>query len=93
MKNKSLKPWFITSSIFAGAGIVCFIVKLIELTMRTAHTWAQTFVILGFVFLGIALLILCGLVIIESVKEKKNVNQVQVSEEQLLEKYKSKNKK
>ena len=27
-----------------------FIVKIIEATMRTAHDWAQVFVILGFVF-------------------------------------------
>jgi putative effector of murein hydrolase LrgA (UPF0299 family) len=58
--------------------------------MRTAHDWAKTFVILGFVFLGIALVILCTAVVVETIKEKKSVNKGSESEEELLAKYKSK---
>jgi hypothetical protein len=60
---KNLKPWFFTSGLFTGLSLACFIVKIIEATMRTAHDWAQVFVILGFVFLGIALLILVVLLV------------------------------
>lgn len=90
---KNLKPWFFTSGLFTGLSLVCFIVKIIEATMRTAHDWAQVFVILGFVFLGIALLILVVIALLESCKEKKNVVKEEVSDQELLEKYKSKSKK
>ncbi len=90
---KNLKPWFFTSGLFTGLSLVCFIVKIIEATMRTAHDWAQVFVILGFVFLGIALLILVVIALLGSCKEKKNVVKEEVSDQELLEKYKSKSKK
>ncbi len=90
MNKKYVKACLFTSGVFAGAGIACFIAKLIELTMRTAHAWAQTCLILGFVFLGVALLILCGMVIVDTLLSKKNENKASVSEEDLLEKYKSK---
>lgn len=90
---KNLKPWFFTSGLFTGLSLVCFIVKIIEATMRTAHNWAQVFVILGFVFLGIALLILVVIALLGSCKEKKNVVKEEVSDQELLEKYKSKSKK
>lgn len=90
---KNLKPWFVTSGIFGGLGVVCFIVKLIEFTMREAHDWANVFEILGFVFLGIALLIVLVVYIIGASIEKKNADKVQISEEELLKQYKSKSKK
>ena len=92
MSKKSVKALMITSCAFGLAGIACFVVKLIEATMRTAHDWAKTFVILGFVFLGIALVILCTAVVVETIKEKKSENKGSESEEELLAKYKSKNK-
>lgn len=90
---KNLKPWFVTSGVFCGLGVVCFIVKLIELTMREAHAWAEVFEILGFVFLGIALLIVLVVYFIGATLEKKNANKVQVPEEELLKQYKSKSNK
>ena len=90
MSKKCSKALVITSCAFALAGIVCFVVKLIEATMRTAHDWAQTFVVLGFVFLGIALAILCAMVVIEKINEMKSNKQGEVSDEDLLAKYKSK---
>lgn len=89
MKNSSLKKWFFASGLFAGLGIACFIVKLIEATLRTAHTWASTFVILGFVFLGLAVLVLCAMLLVDHLQSKNN-NGKEYSNEELLEKYKSK---
>lgn len=89
MKKKCVKATLFASCIFAFAGIICFIVKLIEATMRTEHEWAQTFLTLGFVFLGVALLILVAMVVVDSILQKRNDN-VEISDEQLLEKYKSK---
>lgn len=93
MNKKWVKACLFTSGVFAGAGVACFIAKIIEATMRTAHEWAETCVILGFVFLGISLLILCGMVVVDTLLTKKNDNKVSVSEEELLEKYKSKKRK
>jgi cell shape-determining protein MreD len=90
MNKKSVKAFIITSCVFALAGIACFVVKLIEATMRTSHDWAQTFVILGFVFLGVALAILCAMVIIDSINQKNKTNTDEVSDDELLAKYKSK---
>ena len=90
---KNLKPWFFASGLFTGLSLACFIVKIIEATMRTAHDWAQVFVILGFVFLGIALLILVVIALLGLYKDKKNVVKEEVSDQELLEKYKSKSKK
>lgn len=89
---KNLKPWVVTSSIFGGLGLVCLIVKIIEATMREAHDWVKVFEILGFAFLTIAVIILVVVLIVGTAKEKKNANKTQVSEEELLEKYKSKSK-
>ena len=89
---KNLKPWYIASGTFAALGVICFIVKFVELTLRTEHKWAETFVVLGIVFLAIAILVL-GVVVLKEVLKNKNTTQSSVSEEELLSKYKSKSKK
>ena len=93
MNKKSIKAFVITSCVFALAGIACFVVKLIEATMRTAHEWSQTFVILGFVFLGVALAILCAMVVIDAINQKSKNNKSDAPDEELLAKYKSKKNK
>lgn len=90
MSKKSFKALLITSIIFAVAGVACFIVKLVELTMRTEHEWAKTFVILGFVFLAVALLILVGAVAAENLIENRQAKNPKLSDEELLAKYKTK---
>ena len=92
MNKRNFKKGFLAACVFGGLGFVCFIVKLIELTMRTEHAWAKTFVVLGFIFVGIALVISCAMAASEAINEKKNANKGIENEEELLAKYKSKKK-
>ena len=93
MSKKCSKALMITSYVFALAGICCFVVKLIEATLRSAHEWAEVFVILGFVFLGVALAIVGALAVVEKINNKKNQGKAEVSDEELLAKYKTKKNK
>ena len=93
MSNKSFKGWLITSGTFAGAGLICIIVKFVELSMRTEHAWAQSFLIAGLSLIGVALLILIGVIIAGAIIDKKNANKPVVSDEEILAKYKSKGNK
>ena len=90
MSNKSFKGWLTTSGIFAGAGLICLIVKFIELGMRTEHAWAQVFLIVGLCLIAVAILILVGVVIAGNVIEKRNEGKPEVTDEDILAKYKSK---
>lgn len=90
MKEQTIKKWTIASLAVAGLGIICFIVKLIESFTREAHDWAKTFVILGFVFVGIALIMLVVVMIIGNQVVKKEEQVDKKSDEELLAKYRSK---
>lgn len=90
MKEQTIKKCTIASLCVAGLGLICFIVKLIESFAREAHDWAKTFVILGFVFIGIALIMLLLTAIIGNKLEKKEAQVVKKSDEELLSKYRSK---
>ena len=90
MKEQTIKKCTIASIIVAGLGLVCFLVKLIESFTREAHKWAKTFVIVGFVFVGVALIILIVTMIMGNQFEKKDSKIEKKSDEELLAKYKSK---
>lgn len=90
MKEQTIKKCTIASIIVAGLGLVCFLVKLIESFTREAHDWAKTFVILGFVFVGIALVMLVVTMIVGNQFEKKESQIEKKSDEELLAKYRSK---
>lgn len=90
MNKRNFNKGLIASCVFGGLGVICFIIKLIEFTMRTEHEWAKTFVVLGFVFIGIALIILCAIAGAEVISEKKNGNKDNLDDKELLAKYKSK---
>ncbi len=90
MKEQTIKKCTIASIIVAGLGLVCFLVKLIESFTREAHNWAKIFVILGFVFVGVALIILIVTMIMGNQFEKKDSKIEKKSDEELLAKYKSK---
>lgn len=92
MSKKCYKRWIVSSLTAAIIGIICFIVKIVESTMRTEHEWAQTFLILGFVFVGLALVLLILASIFNAVGEAKKSKNSNGSEEEILAKYKSKNK-
>lgn len=87
MSDKSYKSWLVASISVAAIGVLCFIVKFIELSMREAHAWAQTFVVLGIVFLGVALLMLVAVIICSNILEKKQANKPQQTDEEILAKY------
>ncbi len=90
MKEQTIKKLTIGSLGVAGLGIICLIVKLIESFTREAHEWATTFLVLGFVFLGIALVAIVVIMLIGNNLEKKQTNTKKVDDEELLKKYKSK---
>ena len=90
MKEQTIKKCVISAMAVAGVGIICFLVKIIESFTREAHDWAKTFLVLGFVFVGLALAMLVVIMVLSNLLEKKVQTVEKKSDEELLTKYKSK---
>ena len=88
---KYLKYGYIGSGVFALVGIVLYAIVLGEsFTRDVSPDWVSKVKVWGLVFLLLALVTLVCIVVLAIVFDKKNKSKKQVSDEELLSKYKSK---
>lgn len=88
---KYLKYGYIGSGVFALVGIVLYAIVLGEsFTRDVSPDWVSKVKVWGLVFLLLALVTLVCIVVLAMVFDKKNKSKKQVSDEELLSKYKSK---
>lgn len=88
---KKIKYGYWAAGLFAAVGAVLYIIVICEALFNKSVSpdWVSTVKIWGLVAFCVALIALVLTVILAIVLEKKQANKPQVSDEELLEKYKS----
>jgi len=89
---KEFKIAYLASAGFGAIGLVLYLIVLGELifSKSVSPAWTTTLKIIGLIAFAIALLILIGIVVVASIKDKKGDAKPQATDEELLSKYKSK---
>jgi len=94
VKTKFMKSWYITVGGLTGVAIIYFIVRFIAYSIDPDNITAtyQTMDVIGFIFLGIALLMLIALIPMAKINEAKEMKlqQQKALEQEKLAKYKKK---
>ncbi|MFA6842789.1 MAG: hypothetical protein WCR33_00135 [Bacilli bacterium] len=92
---KRYKGWLIVDAITAGIGLVFVLIYLGELIFSDALSpdWTKDILIWGIIFFCLALLIIIGITVAGLVQSKKEKATPQLSEEEILAKYRKKSSK